>query len=153
MEQGTSSEERTGLGQRPWMVRHGPSCPEVLARLNEFFAAGYFEEPHASPVVRWSRAVRRRFECRQLPAYSGELLYPSGPCKIEDTNRILAADFSYTWSYNDTLLEARLAGADAEEEDALLAVRAAMRELGAQLAVAATPHVVGGNGYTHSVRT
>ena len=151
MEDAVCSEERTGLDRRSWTMHHDTPCPEVLAGLNEFLAAGYFEEPHASPVIRWSRAVRRRFENRQLPAYSGELLYPSGPCKIEGTNRILAADFSFTWSYNDTLLEARLAGANTEERDALLAMRAAMRELGARLSVTATPHVVGGNGYTHSV--
>ena len=38
----------------------------VLYRLGEHFAAGYFELPGASPMRRWSRAVRRRFEQRIL---------------------------------------------------------------------------------------
>ena len=50
-----------------------------LMRLGEHFAAGYFEQPDASLMRRWSLAVRRRFENRALPAYGGAWLYPSGP--------------------------------------------------------------------------
>ena len=50
--------------------------PASLHQLGEHFAAGYFELPDASPVLRWSRAVRRRFEYRFLAPYRGERLYP-----------------------------------------------------------------------------
>jgi len=42
--------------------------PQVLSRMGEFFAAGYFEQPEASPMLRWSRAVRRRLE-RRAPVW------------------------------------------------------------------------------------
>jgi hypothetical protein len=53
--------------------------PQVLARMGEFFAAGYFEQPEASPMLRWLRAVRRRLERRAPVEYKGGLLYPCGP--------------------------------------------------------------------------
>ena len=31
--------------------------PDALVHLGEYFAAGYYELPDASPMVRWSRAI------------------------------------------------------------------------------------------------
>ncbi|MBM4043086.1 MAG: hypothetical protein FJ290_31740, partial [Planctomycetes bacterium] len=78
----------------------------VLMALGEHFAAGYFEEPAASPMQRLSRAVRRRFEHRKPMPYDGGLLYPCGPCYPPDENRILAPSYSFTWSYNDAAVDA-----------------------------------------------
>lgn len=47
-------------------------------QIGEFYAAGLFEEPNATPFVRFSRAVRRYLENREMPSYNGESLYPCG---------------------------------------------------------------------------
>ena len=119
--------------------------------MGECFVAGYFEDPEASPMRRWSRAVRRRFESRALPPYNGELLYPSGVARAGDKDRIVCPNFSFTWDYNDAELQARLDNAAGTERDALRDLRCAMRDLDARLAVARTRHTVGGFGYTHSI--
>lgn len=125
--------------------------PKVLHNLREFFASGYFEEPDASPIRRWSRAVRRRFEHRTLAPYNGELLYPSGPTHIGRENRIVGPTYSFTWGYNESALTSQLADATDEEHETLLALQMDMRDLGAKLNVIKTAHTVGGRGYTHSI--
>jgi len=113
--------------------------PQVLSNFREFFASGYFEEPDVSPMRRWSRAVRRRFEHRTLMPYNGELLYPCGPTHIGEENRIITPSYSSTWSYNEHALMAMFDNATGEEQETLTAMQAPMRKL------------VGGGGYTHSV--
>ena len=123
----------------------------ALDRLLEFFAAGYFEMPDASPMRRWSRAVRRRFENRSLPPYDGEPLYPCGPVYRGSENRIVGPSYSFTWFYNEHALTDQLSRADEEEQATLEAFRKSMGDLEAQLDVMKTRHTVGGRGYTHSV--
>ncbi len=125
--------------------------PKVLSNLHEFFASGYFEEPQASPMSRWSHAVRRRFENRKIATYNGELLYPCGPVHIGGENHIVAPSYSFTYSYNEGALVGLLDNATEEERETLLELQASMRDLGAKLNVIKTPHTVGGRGYTHSV--
>ena len=125
--------------------------PEVLYDLGEFFASGYFEEPEASPMRRWSRAVRRRFETRSLPPYRGELLYPCGPIKAAPENRIVVPDYSYTYLYNESALTAMLTDLPDEGRKTLIALRDRMRYLEERLNVIKTPHTLGGRGYTHSI--
>jgi hypothetical protein len=38
-------------------------------------------------MIRWSRAVRRRYEHRRLPTYGGGRLYPGGAASGADTWR------------------------------------------------------------------
>ena len=123
---------------------------EILNGLSEFFAAGYFEMPDASPMRRWSRAVRRRFERRSLPSYNGELLYPCGP-RHGDEDHILGTDYSFTWSYNESALMDQLSRADEKGRATLEAFRGSMHDVAAQLNVIKTRHTIGGRGYTHSV--
>lgn len=125
--------------------------PKILSDLHEFFASGYFEKPDASPMRRWSRSTRRRFENRKMASYNGELLYPSGQIHVDETNCIVAPSYSFTYSYNDGVLMERLAGATEEERETLLALQASMLDLGAKLNLIKTVHTVGGRGYTHSV--
>jgi pyruvate-formate lyase len=124
---------------------------DILSNMREFFASGYFEEPNASPIRRWSRAVRRRFENRSLPEYKGELLYPSGSAYTGKEDRILAPSYSFTWGYSEWALNDRLSSSNEEEKQTLESMRENMRELESQLNVMRTPHTVGGRGYTHSV--
>ncbi|MBM3240359.1 hypothetical protein FJZ31_29095 [Candidatus Poribacteria bacterium] len=137
--------------------------PKVLSNMHEFFASGYFEEPDASPMLRWSRAVRRRFENRKMTPYKGELLYPCGPTYIGGEDRIVGPSYSFTYGYNEGALMGMLATSppaplhksvergEEEERETLLALQMSMRDLGAKLNVMRTPHTVGGRGYTHSV--
>lgn len=124
---------------------------KALINMREFFAAGYFEEPYASPMRRWSRAVKRRFENRSLLPYKGELLYPNGSVYTGNEDRILAPSYSFTWSYSEWALNDKFSGCDEKERDTLESVRERMRDLDAQLNVMRTPHTIGGRGYTHSV--
>lgn len=79
----------------------------VLYRLGEHFAAGYFELPGASPMRRWSRAERRRFEQRIL---SGDALLTA-----------LARDFGGDEPLRQRLCHCPRFGNDIAEVDALAA--------------------------------
>ena len=125
--------------------------PVILSGMKEYFAAGYFELPEASPMVRWSRAMRRYFEKRRLPPYHGQALYPCGLAGDAMENQILAPSYSFTWSYNDAALDSLARDRRPEERQTLHALRAHMRGLEQSLDVIRTPHVVGGRGYTHSI--
>jgi len=128
--------------------------PAVLNRIGEHFAAGYFEEAEASPVLRWSRAVRRRFENRAPGVYDGGLLYPCGTNQLPPDvceNRCLVPSYSFTWGLNEDGIAAAMGEADEETCEALEALRDSMRAEYARLCFPTSPHTVGGNGYTHSV--
>lgn len=127
--------------------------PEILDALGEHMAAGLFEEPTASWFARWSRAVRRRLEHRPAPVYTGGLLYPAGPILHgPGQNRIVSPSYSFTWTYNERLLQELLAGERSpDRREALQALATAMQDLNADAAVSGTPHTVGGWGYTHSI--
>ena len=133
-----------------------PTSPEstpsrILHDLGEHFAAGFMEEPGASPMIRWSRAVRRRLEHRSLPTFGNDLLYPAGPARVGEEDRLLSPSYSCTWTWNRAALEERLNSATPEQRDALVALRAELVDLDAQLELITTIHTVGGRGYTHSV--
>jgi pyruvate-formate lyase len=125
--------------------------PSVLNGLREYYAAGFFELPDASPMLRWSRAMRRFLERRALPPYTGEPLYPCGPARDPSECGILTPSFSFTWEYADARVEELARGASASEAAALDALRLQIRTLDAGLDMIHTPHVVGGKGYTHSI--
>ncbi|MEW6358430.1 MAG: pyruvate formate lyase family protein [Planctomycetota bacterium] len=140
------------------MSRHSQTqnIPDVavLKDLREFFAAGYFEKPDVSPVIRWSRAVRRRFENRTPTPYDGGLLYPCGrrlPAPLTE-DRCLQPSYSFTWQVNGEALNQAVEGAkDAQQREALQALRDALRVETERVNVAHTPHTIGGWGYTHSI--
>jgi formate C-acetyltransferase len=123
----------------------------ILDQLGEHFAAGYFEQPDASPMRRWSRAVRRRFERRALTPYAGERLYPSGPAACGGENRIVAPSYSFTYAYNERALLDLLPQAHDDQRETLIALQSAMRDLGARLTPLLRQHGVGGAGYTHGI--
>lgn len=124
---------------------------QALHRLGEHFAAGYMEVPDASPMRRWSRAVRRRFESRSLPAFGGEQLYPAGPVRCGDEDRILSPSYSFTWSYDAAALEQCRLAADDDGARALADLQADLQTQAAGLDLITTVHTVGGKGYTHSI--
>jgi pyruvate-formate lyase len=125
--------------------------PAALSGLGEHFAAGYFELPDASPMIRWSRALRRFLETRSLPRYDGQALYPCGLALDPSENRILRPSYSFTWEYTDGRVDDCARECGPEGARALEALRVHMRDLEGRLDVIHTPHVVGGRGYTHSI--
>jgi trans-4-hydroxy-L-proline dehydratase len=125
--------------------------PSILSGLREHLAAGFFELPDASPMLRWSRAMRRFLERRALPPYRGEALYPCGPQRDAAECRVLVPSFSFTWEYADARVDELTQGASGAEAAALEALRARMRDLESRLDKIHTPHTVGGKGYTHSI--
>ncbi|MBM4084803.1 MAG: hypothetical protein FJ272_08445, partial [Planctomycetes bacterium] len=117
---------------------------ETLCKLGEHFAAGYFEEADASPVRRWSRAVRRRFENRQPTPYGGGPLYPCGgnapPAGVRE-NRFLAPSYSFTRQLNDQAIQAAIAEAkDATVRETLEALRRTLHEEQERLRFLPPPH-------------
>lgn len=125
----------------------------VLNRLGEHFAAGYFELPGASPMRRWSRAVRRRFERRHLMPYDGGALYPGGP-RIQGApveNRIVEPSYSFTWTVNTGALRAARISAGRDEAVALDHLETVLGGLAERVNVWDSLHTVGGRGYTHSI--
>ncbi len=134
-----------------------PSVAQVdskaLGDLGAWFAAGYFEEPEAGPMRRWSRAVRRRFEHRKLAPYEGGWLYPTGSIPREDApaSRIVEPSYSFTWTFNQEALRAAVATAAPEQVDVLQSLGQVMSDLLQRTVVWSSPHTVGGCGYTHSI--
>lgn len=125
--------------------------PKVLSNLHEFFASGYFEEPEASPMLRWSRAERRHFENRKMPSYQGEFLYPCGPVHPGEEQCLMAPNYSATYYYNEDALMELLAKTTGEERETLRALQTFMRDLETKRNVLKTVHTIGGGGYTHSI--
>ena len=101
---------------------------------------------------RWSRAVRRELEHRPPALLSDRLLYPWGIKRGDDDDgKILVPDYSFTWDYRDSRVEERLSAASDKERETLLALRNALAPSHRRMHQWATPHVVGGAGYTHCV--
>ncbi len=131
-----------------------PPDPAQLERRREYLAAGFFEEPAASPLRRWCRAVRRRWENQPTPRYDGGPLYPAGPKNgTGAANRIVSPSYSFTWSFQRPELERQLR--EAETEEARTALEALDRAMTAEVERLYVPppngHSVGGWGYTHSI--
>ncbi len=128
--------------------------PDVLAEMREFFAAGYFEIPDASPMIRSSRAVRRRFENRTPEQYAGQCLYPIGKilhADAADSNRIIDPENSFNGNYLPWKVDQALETADERQRETLLALRHALDAEATCNNVITSPHTVGGRGYTHSI--
>jgi len=51
---------------------------ELFSKINEPFVVGYFEDEDRSDFYRFSKAIRRFYEARELNPYEGTRIYPSG---------------------------------------------------------------------------
>jgi len=127
------------------------STATLLQGLGEHFAAGYMEIAQGSPLTRWARAGRRRWEAQTVPTYREQLLWPDGPVRSLEQNSIVQPSYSFTYAYHDAVLVARLRNADGPTQNALHTLRKEMRALDGRLDCIHTPHTVGGRGYTHSM--
>jgi len=116
---------------------------ERFEKVNEFMAAGFFEEPEASYFIRFSRAVRRYYEKRKMPKYDGGPLYPCGWFASD-------FDFSYSFSFTCTAVMSGDAVWSRLEKKDKLATEALKRDLLKYEPLVPVEHSVGGRMYTHS---
>ncbi len=106
---------------------------EKLLAMNEFGAAGLYEEPERSLFYRKALGMRRFFENYRLPEYNGELLYPSGDVPRVTYWTGLAIDFGRIRAEDETL---------AEEIES---------EFCAHVSRVPEEHGIGGNMFVHSI--
>lgn len=64
-----------------------------LLELNEYNAAGLFEEPDRGLFYRKALGLKRFYENCNLTKYNGELLYPSGQTAMPNNQTSMAVDF------------------------------------------------------------
>ncbi len=114
---------------------------ELFLSLSEPFAAGLFELEGASPIVRYSNALKRFWENAPLPPYLGGQLYPAGKCMFYYTGDItIFPHYSNTFHVNYR----RLSEKDPRAAELIRAEEGLVKK------IRNSPHTVGGNGWTHS---
>ena len=125
--------------------------PTVLADLGEHLAAGYFETPKASEVLRLSRGLRRHLENVPPPKPDGPL-YPSRLSPIWPTDRAVTFHYSSGISFNrDTIgrqAESAEDHATASTLSGLLEATEGHYRIGSEIP---SEYHLGGGGYTHSI--
>ncbi len=114
---------------------------DLFFSINEPFAAGLFELEEASPISRYSNALKRFWEFAKLPPYQGGSLYPSGKCIFNFDNTVaVKPHYANTMEINYKLLKEKNEQASTimKYEDDLV------------VKFADSPHIIGGMGFTHS---
>ena len=113
---------------------------ELFEKIDEPYAAGFFENPERSRFFRLARAQRRYWEKVPLPAFTGGRLYPAGPRFPKQYG--VRPDYSSTFYVDAGILEEKSAdGLAIMQEEANLVPDISQ----------STVHTVGGAGYTHSI--
>ncbi len=114
----------------------------IIAKLRtagEYYAAGLLECPDRTPLWCFSHATAEFFRTAKLPPYDGGRLYPCG-LSLTNTNYLGAVpEYSYTWRYLAGEIQKKVPEAVPE-----------LNAIAGKVAPIATPHTVGGAGYTHS---
>ena len=114
---------------------------EWFSQLGEPFAAGLFEFPEASPMVRYANALKRYWQEAELPGYDGGRLYPCGVSSyMYDTSICVRPHYANT-------LQINRGGLRKKDPQAL---SLALEEYNRVIGFADSPHTVGGMGWTHS---
>ena len=124
---------------------------QTLISIDEPLAAGFMEEPQASPIQRAARALRRHFEHAPLPAWTGVPLYPSGATAFPMADS--AIQFSY-WAglvVHPARAEARQHTVHNGAAEALAAATGEVSHLYRVGSSVPRGYNLGGGGYTHSI--
>ena len=122
----------------------------LLAEMGEIFAAGFFEEPDAPPVVRMARGMRRQLEEAEPPTWGGEPLYPVEGFDLWNKGTAVYFHYSHSMCYNRAALEELRKDHPAAEEtlDALDRQMDDYFKVGSEVP---QEFWLGGDGYTHSI--
>nr|MBQ4320270.1 hypothetical protein [Clostridia bacterium] len=118
------------------------SLYKELLDAKEYYAAELVINTDRAPIYRYSRAWAEYFKNAGLTPYDGGRLYPCGRSitkSAENSSIAVRPEYSYTYSVNMNLLE--------QKNHAAAEFITAERS---KIAPIATPHTVGGAGYTHS---
>lgn len=110
---------------------------DLFTKLDEPYAAGFFEYPEKSRFYRFANAHKRYWQSLPLPGYNGGGLYPNGYCNPG----VYAVNPSY--SFTVWIDENKL-----QQKDPV--ALKLMKEAAGDILFIPYPHCVGGNGYTHS---
>ena len=79
---------------------------ELFFSIGEPFAAGLFEHEGDAPIIRYSNALKRFFECAQLVPYEEGMLYPQGICIFNfDASLAVKPNYANTIDINYSLLQ------------------------------------------------
>ena len=126
--------------------------PRLLADMGEIFAAGFFEEPDAPPVVRMARAIRRHLEQVPLPPWGGHSLYPAGRYAVWGADKAVYFSYSHSMCINWKVLRAlKKRHTDPASRAALDALDRYMASYFMVGSAVPPEFRLGGDGYTHSI--
>jgi pyruvate-formate lyase len=120
-------------------VRDNETDWSLLEQTGEFMAAGYMQRPEASPLVRFSLALKRFFETCPLPEYGGEAFYPCSGTFF-GSGQVMTFHYSGAMVFNLERLDERISEATDEDLGECLQ---RFREVAADYPRA--------QGYTHSI--
>ena len=126
------------------------SC--VLRKLNEPFAAGFYEERNASMIKRYARALKRYAEnIDSLPA-SAAPLYPAAQFSLWSLNDA-AVSFNYSFSlgFNAELFTEKIENSVMGDREKHIAGLLSYDLTNMTSKPLAQKYCVGGAGYTHSI--
>ena len=114
---------------------------EKLFAAGEFYAAGLLESPEREPIYRYSNAFRMLFTHAPMTPYNGGKLYPNGVGIYWSSGAAVCPSFSYGLNtYADLDRLEKIA------PEAVIPIRAEH----AKAPIPRHPHIIGGDGYTHS---
>lgn len=135
-----------------WTTRTKHIDPRLLVHLGETFAAGFFEEPDAPPVVRMARAVRRHLEQTPQAPWEGRPLYPAGSYAVWGTNTAVHFSYSHSMCFNREALKAlKERHTDPASQSTLDALDEYMRNYFKVGSEVPPEFRLGGDGFTHSI--
>lgn len=124
----------------------------VLHEADEYLAAGYYEDPDASPLRRMARGLRRHFEHAPLPEWNGEVLYPTGHTSLPLNHAAVRFSYSFSLTLNTDRLADKIHASPNGAGEVLKAVESDLRNM-YRIGWVAIPgeYSLGGGGYTHSI--
>ena len=111
---------------------------ERFLNIQEYYAAGLYEEPGRSIFYRKALGLRRYFEHLQIPTYTGKKLYPSG---VWQNNMAVSSHF----------MNMMVDWPQLRNKDSLAADELANSEFFRYVSTVPKEHTVAGNMYIHSM--
>ena len=107
-------------------------------KIQEYYAAGLFEEPDRSIFYRKALGLRRYYEHLQIPEYNGKKLYPSGVRRVNMAVSIHYMNMAVEWG-------------QLRDKDSQAAEELAKSEFFRYVSTVPQEHTVAGNMYIHSM--
>jgi len=105
---------------------------DSLVECGEFFAAGFYRDPDAPPVIRMAQAIACHLDHIELPPWQGRLLYPAER-EGEDPGHLYAGSavhfrYNVPLTWDPGLQQQKIAEAQGPHKEALVELQAAMEQ-------------------------